>query len=129
MMIFGSLKATDSFSISVIAGLFNANVAWTLAPLGAQLGELFKQEREIPLYVLEGSFASFSGGQAALAYDESLATVEYIRSTYGMSDVLRVLEKLGHGDSAESALRSTVHSDYRQLQDEVGTFLIRQFGN
>src|SRR5437667_1788907 len=110
-------------------GIAQAMQPRSLAPLGAQLGELFKQEGEIPLNVLEGSFASFSGAQAALAYDESLATVEYIRSTYGMSDVLRVLEKLGHGDSAESALRSTVQSDYRQLQDEVGTFLIRQFGN
>ena len=87
-------------------GIAQAMEPRSLAPLGAQLGELFKQEGEIPLNVLEGSFASFSGAQAALAYDESLATVEYIRSTYGMSDVLRVLEKLGHGDSAESALRS-----------------------
>ncbi len=110
-------------------GIAQAMEPRSLTPLGARLGELFKQEREIPLNVLEGSFASFSSGQVALAYDESLATVEYIRSTYGMSDVLRVLEKLGHGDSAESALRSTVHSDYRQLQDEVAAFLIRQFGN
>jgi tetratricopeptide (TPR) repeat protein len=110
-------------------GIAQAMEPRPLAPLGAQLGELFKQEREIPLNVLEGSFASLSGAQATLAYDESLATVEYIRSTYGMSDVLRVLEKLGQGDSAESALRSIVHSDYRRLQDDVGAFLIRQFGN
>jgi len=112
----------------------NEGIAQTMEPKslashGARLGQLFQQEHEIPLNALEGSFASFSAPEAALAYDESLATVEYIRSTYGMSDVLRLLEKLGHGDSVESALRSTVHSDYRQLQNEVGAFLVRQFGN
>jgi tetratricopeptide (TPR) repeat protein len=107
----------------------NEGIAQAMEPrsLGSRgpLGELFKQEHEIPLNALEGSFASFSVAEASLAYDESLATVEYIRSTYGMSDVLRVLEKIGRGDSPEAALRSTVHSDYRQLQDEVGDFLKR----
>jgi tetratricopeptide (TPR) repeat protein len=110
-------------------GIAQAMEPRSLASRGARLGELFRQEHEIPLNALEGSFASFSGAEASLAYDESLAAVEYIRGTYGMSDVIRILDKLGHGDSAESALRSTVHSDYRQLQNEVGAFLLRQFGN
>jgi len=110
-------------------GIAQAMEPRSLGSHGAWLGQLFQQDHEIPLNALEGSFASYSGSQAALAYDESLATVEYIRSTYGMSDIVRLLERLGHGDSPESALRSTVHSDYRQLQNEVGTFLIRQFGN
>lgn len=96
---------------------------------GPRLAELFKLEREIPLNSLEGGFFSFSGIEAMLAYDESLATVEYLRSNYGMSDILRILEKLGHGDSVESALRSTIHCDYRQLQEEVGAALLRQFGD
>jgi len=112
----------------------NEGVAQAMEPRslgsdGRRLALLFQQEREIPLNALEGSFASFSGSEAVLAYDESLATVEYIRSTYGMSDVVRLLERLGNGESPESALRSTVHSDYRQLQSEVGAFLARQYGN
>ena len=101
----------------------------SVGPRGARLAELFKHEQEIPLNSLEGGFMSFSGMQAAIAYDESLATVEYIRNSYGMSDVLRILDRIGHGDSTESALRSTIHCDYRQLQAEVGTSLSRQFGN
>jgi hypothetical protein len=61
--------------------------------------------------------------EANLAYDESLATVEYIRNRYGMSDLVRILERLGQGDSIESSLRATIHSDYRQLEDEVRTYL------
>jgi tetratricopeptide (TPR) repeat protein len=101
----------------------------SLGRRGAPLAALFKREQEIPLNSLEGGFFSLSGMQAALAYDESLATVGYIRDSYGMSDVLRILDRIGHGDSTESALRSTIHCDYRQLQAEVGTSLLRQFGN
>jgi tetratricopeptide (TPR) repeat protein len=96
---------------------------------GATLAQLFKSDREIPLNSLESGFSTLSGAQAQLAYAESLATVSYIRDHYGMSDVLRILEKLGQGESVESALRSTIHCDYRQLQEETGSALIHQFGS
>ena len=96
---------------------------------GATLAQLFKADREMPLNSLESGFSTLSSTQAELAYAESLATVSYIRDRYGMSDVLRILEKLGQGESVESALRSTIHCDYRQLQEETGTALIHQFGS
>lgn len=112
----------------------NEGIAQMLEPRsvgvrGSRLAELFKAEQEIPLNALEGGFLALAGTEATLAYDESLATVEYIRSTYGMSDVLRVLERIGRGESTESALRSTIHCDYRQLQSEVGAFLLHASGN
>ena len=93
-----------------------------------QLAQLFQLQQEVPLYALEGGFSSLTEMQAALAYDESLASVLYIRERYGMSDVLRILERLGHGDSTEAALRSTIHCDYRQLQDEIRADLARHSG-
>ncbi len=95
---------------------------------GPELAQLFQQQQEIPLNSLEGSFSSLSATAAEVAYDESLATTQYIQAHYGMSDLIRILGRLGHGESAESALRSTIHSDYRELQDEVGTELAHQFG-
>ena len=95
----------------------------SLAPRARRLAQLFAQQHEAPLNTLEGGFFSFSGIEANLAYDESLATVEYIRDHYGMSDLVRILERLGQGESTEAALRSTIHSDYRQLEDEVRSFL------
>jgi hypothetical protein len=93
-----------------------------------QLAQLFQLQQEVPLYALEGGFSSLTEMQAALAYDESLTSVLYIRDRYGMSDVLRILERLGHGDSTEAALRSTIHCDYRQLQDEIRADLARHSG-
>jgi len=46
-----------------------------------------------------------------------------------MSDIRRILERLGEGSSTESALRATIHSDYGQLEIEVGKYLAKKYGN
>jgi hypothetical protein len=96
---------------------------------GQLLADLFRTQREIPLNALEGSFMQFSSTQATLAYEESLAAVQYVSDTYGMSDLQRILERLGQGSSTEAALRATIHSDYGQLEAEVGKYLISKYGN
>ena len=95
---------------------------------GHQLALLFKSQRNIPLNMLEGSFMSLSGGQAYLAYAESLAAVSYMNDTYGMSDIQRILQRLSEGSSTEAALRATIHSDYGQLESEIGKYLSDRYG-
>ena len=100
----------------------------TLGSDGHQLALLFKAQRNIPLNMLEGSFMRFSGAEAYVAYAESLAAVSYINDTYGMSDIQRVLQLLSEGSSTEAALRATIHSDYGQLETEVGKYLSDKYG-
>lgn len=112
----------------------NEGVAMLVEPrssagYGRELARVFASQTYLPLNQLEGSFMSYSPQQAAVAYAESLATVEYIRDTYGMSDVQRILERIGEGASTESALRATVHAGYAQLQDEVAAYLKRAYGD
>ncbi len=95
---------------------------------GHQLAQLFKSQKNIPLNVLEGSFMQFSGTQAYVAYAESLAAVSYIHDSYGMGDVQRILQRLSQGSSTEAALRATIHSDYGQLESEVGKYLTDKYG-
>jgi hypothetical protein len=96
---------------------------------GRQLAQLFKTQRHIPLNVLEGSFMRLSGSEAYLAYAESLAAVSYINDTYGMSDIQRILQRLGEGSSTEAALRATIHSDYGQLESDLAKYLSDKYGN
>ena len=96
---------------------------------GSRLADLYHAQREIPLNALEGGFMRFSSLEAGLAYQESLAAVEYISDAYGMADVQRILERLGEGSSTEAALRSVIHSDYGQLEGEVGKYLTSKYGN
>jgi hypothetical protein len=95
---------------------------------GRQLAQLFIAGNEIPFNMLEGSFINFSAPEATVAYAESLAAAEYIRDAYGMSEIARILELLSQGSSTESALRGTVHSDYRQLRDEMTRALKEKYG-
>lgn len=99
------------------------------ATYGQPLAQLFGAGQEIPFNALEGSFMRFSTPEAVVAYAESLAAVEYIRDTYGMSDVPRILERLSQGSSAEAALRSTIHADYSQLRDELARWLKDKYGS
>ncbi len=99
-----------------------------LGGIGHQLALLFKNQQNIPLNALEGSFLQFSGTQASLAYAESLAAVTYITDSYGMSDIQRILQRLGQGSSTEAALRATIHSDYGQLESDVAKYLVDKYG-
>ena len=100
----------------------------SLSSEGRQLAQLFKSQHNIPLNVLEGSFLQFSGGQAYLAYAESLAAVSYINDTYGMSDLQRILQRISQGSSTEAALRATIHSDYGQLESDITRYLAEKYG-
>lgn len=95
---------------------------------GHQLALLFKNQQNIPLNALEGSFLQFSGMQANLAYAESLAAVTYITDSYGMSDIQRILQRLSEGNSTEAALRATIHSDYGQLESDLAKYLSDKYG-
>jgi hypothetical protein len=101
----------------------------SLSGEGHQLVRLFKEQHNIPLNVLEGSFLQLSGPQAYVAYAESLAAVSYINDSYGMSDVQRILQRISQGSSTEAALRATIHSDYGQLESDLARYLSDKYGN
>jgi tetratricopeptide (TPR) repeat protein len=100
----------------------------SLGGAGRHLAELFKSQNDIPLNVLEGSFTRFSGAEANVAYAESLAAVSYINDAYGMGDIQRILQSLSQGSSTEAALRTTIHSDYGQLESELAKYLSDKYG-
>ena len=109
-------------------GVAQAVEGKSLSAEGRRLGQMFRAQQAIPYNVLEGSFMRFSTMEAVVAYAESLAAVQYIVETYGMSDVERILDRIGQGSSAEAALRATIHSDYGQMESDVGKFLASKYG-
>lgn len=101
----------------------------SMGSFGRHLAQIFQGQQEIPYNALEGSFIQFSNVQANLAYEESLAAAEYINATYGMSDLRRILDRVGQGSSPETALRMTIHASYGELQDEVAKYLADKYGS
>lgn len=97
----------------------------TVAPYKLRLAQLFASGNQAPLHLLDGSFAGFNPRQAAVAYAESLAYTEYIRDKYGISSLTGILRYLAEGQSPEEAVKSSIHEDYSQLEQDVAQELSR----
>jgi hypothetical protein len=95
---------------------------------GSRLATLYSSGHQVPLNMLEANFDMLDKSEALVAYAESLAAVEYISSTYGVSDVARILQRLGQGESIETALRNTIHAGYKELDAEVTEYLQKSYG-
>lgn len=130
-------ELTHSFITQIARGRcplwLNEGVAQLMEPrstagAGRLLAKLFATQREIPINALEGSFMGLDTNTAAVAYAESLAATEYINDTYGMSDIRRMLERIGEGASGESALRSTLNVGYGQFEEDIATYLKSKYG-
>jgi len=96
--------------------------------IGPRLAALYASGRQVPLSQLEAGFQGYSAAEASVAYAESLAAVEYIRNSYGMADLARLLQRLGEGQSVEAALRSTIHGGYAELEAEITAYLKKNYG-
>lgn len=95
---------------------------------GSRLAVLYSSQHNIPLNQLEAPFLQFSDDEAHVAYAQSLIAVEYIRDTYGMTQLMDIVKRLGEGQSTESALRATIHSGYGQLEQELTAYLKHTYG-
>jgi tetratricopeptide (TPR) repeat protein len=109
-------------------GIAELEQGMTTGAIGPRLAALYASGRQVPLNQLEGEFQGYSSAEASVAYAESLAAAEYIRTTYGMSDLARILQRLGEGQSVESALRSTIHGGYAELEAEITSYLKKNYG-
>ena len=100
----------------------------TTSAFGTRLAALYNSGHQIPLNQLEGHFDGFGSGEASVAYAEGLAAVEYIRNTHGISELARILQRLGEGQSIEAAMRSTIHVGYAELEAEMTAYLKKNYG-
>ncbi len=91
----------------------------------APLAQLFHEGKQAPLRHLEGSFMRFSPAQAQLAYAESLAATEYLRSAYGMYALRRMLDLLNDGEGPEAALSHAVQANYAEFERGLGSYLAK----
>jgi len=89
------------------------------------LANLYHDGKQVPLRNLEGSFMRFPPAQAQLAYAESLAATEYLRSNYGMRALRRMLELLNEGETPEAALNHAVQADYASFESGLGSYLAK----
>src|SRR5271156_1003914 len=93
----------------------------------ASLAQIYSDGHASPLGRLEGGWLSLNGDQAAYAYAWALANIEYIVETDGMSDVERILERIGSGEATEAALQEVLHSDYADVSQSTAEYLRKNY--
>ena len=79
------------------------------------------------LGAMGGSWMGLSGNAAAFAYAWSLAVVESIIDEGGVSDISRLLDRIGTESSVEDALRETLHLSYDDLNQQTIAYLKRAY--
>ncbi len=72
-----------------------------------------------PLHHLEGQFLSMGRDEAQLAYARSLVATEYLKSSYGMEGLRKVLTLINEGQSTESALHAVTGGGYAELEQNL----------
>ena len=76
---------------------------------------------------LESTWMRLPSDSAAYAYGWSLASVEYIVQSGGMTDIERILDRIAAGESTESALQSVLHDDYGDLMEATAEYLRKTY--
>jgi tetratricopeptide (TPR) repeat protein len=95
---------------------------------GAMLAQIYSGGHAASLARLEGSWMGLSGDAARYAYAWALANVEYIVQSGGMSDMERILDRIGAGIATEDALKEVLRSDYNDLMKSTADYLQKTYG-
>ncbi|OFW10586.1 MAG: hypothetical protein A3G20_06705 [Acidobacteria bacterium RIFCSPLOWO2_12_FULL_59_11] len=109
-------------------GLAQRESGEDLSRSGPALARLYAVSQQIPLASLEEGFMGLDSSRASLAYAESLAAVEVIRSQYGDYELPKLLKYLGEGKMMEEALRQVLRMSYADLEAELASFLASRYG-
>jgi len=94
----------------------------------AALLQIYNAGHAFSLSRLEGSWLNMGGDNARYSYAWSLANIEYIAQAGGMSDIERILDRIGAGMAAEVALKEVLHSDYNDLMQSTAEYLRKTYG-
>lgn len=95
----------------------------------AALLQVYDEKQFTSLAALEGSWIRMPGDTVAYAYAWALANVEAIVQTGGMTDVTRILDRIGAGSATEAALRDVLHSGYDDVMQSTADYLRRTYGH
>ncbi len=108
-------------------GLAQLEEGSTTAALGSQLARALASGQTPPFSSLEGGFMSLPADQAQVAYAKSLAALEYLRDTFGMGEIRRILRELAT-QGFDQALQNEVRMTYPVFEDEVTKYVSKKYG-
>jgi tetratricopeptide (TPR) repeat protein len=97
--------------------------------LGTQLARAFINDDVPPYSALETSFLNLPAGQVGLAYAKSLAALEYLRDTYGLGEISRLLKMMPANPNLGSLLQDELRLSYTAFEREVANYIVKRYGS
>lgn len=109
-------------------GLAQLEEGATTAGLGSQLARAFVNNKLPAFAALEASFMDLPPDQIGLAYAKSLAGLEYLRDTYGMGEIRRLLKALPSNAGLSSMFQDEIRLNYADFDREVANYVVKRYG-
>jgi hypothetical protein len=77
---------------------------------------------------MEGPFMNMPQDQVAFAYAKSLAALEYLRTTFDMDSIRRLLQATSSQPDFGVILQDNLHLTYPAFEQEVANYIVRKYG-
>jgi tetratricopeptide (TPR) repeat protein len=109
-------------------GLAQLEEGATTTTLGTPLARAFIEDRVPAFAALEGPFMGLSNDQVGLAYAKSLAALEFLRDTYGMGEIRRLLKLFPASSSVDTLFQDELRLSYSDFEKEVANYIVKRYG-
>jgi tetratricopeptide (TPR) repeat protein len=109
-------------------GLAQLEEGATTTGLGTQLARSLGNDHLPPFAALETSFMDLPADQVGLAYAKSLAALEYLRDTYGLGEIRRLLKLMPANPNLGSLLQDELRLSYTAFEQEVANYIVKRYG-
>jgi len=109
-------------------GLAQLEEGATTATLGSKLAREVNTGRLPSFQSMEGPFMNMPQDQVAFAYAKSLAALEYLRTTFDMDSIRRLLQATSSQPDFGVILQDNLHLTYPAFEQEVANYIVRKYG-
>ncbi len=110
-------------------GLAQLEEGSTTVTSGVRLARALAGGQTVPFNDLESSFLELPQDKVGMAYAKSLAALQFLRDTYGMPEIRRVLKMMATSPDFSSLLEGELHLSYSNLEQDVATYIEKRYGS
>ena len=110
-------------------GLAQLEEGATTASSGSVLARALTNGQTLPLDDLESSFLELPKDQVGMAYVKSLAALQYLRDTFGMIEIRRLLKMMATTPDFNSLIQNQLRMTYSALEQNVAAYVEKRYGS
>jgi tetratricopeptide (TPR) repeat protein len=110
-------------------GLAQLEEGATTATSGSILARALLSGQTLPFDELENSFLELPKDQVGMAYVKSLAALQYLRDTFGMVEIRRLLKRTATSPDFNTLLQDELRLNYASFEQNVAAYVEKRYGS